>query len=380
MPKKVFITGCFDLLHSGHVAFFQEAASYGDLYVAIGSDKTIYELKGRTPVNNEDERLFMIKAVSCVKGAEISTGSGMLDFLDYFYEVKPDIFIVNEDGNIPDKTRLCHENNVEYVILERKPEPGLTARSTTSLRAVNQIPYRIDLAGGWLDQPFVSRFYPGTVLTISIEPTVEFNERSGMASSTRRKAIDLWGPRLPAGNCEKLTRILFAYDNPPGTREISGSQDAIGIVFPGLNKSWYEGEYWPNQITHCNDEYILQFIERCLYLIPLGPRHQGFSVLSNTNISVDGAKALSTAADGCWNAILSQDIENFGQHMRMSFEAQVAMFPNMMNDMIGSLINQYQHTAQGWKVSGAGGGGYLILVSAKPIHNALRILIRRASD
>jgi cytidyltransferase-like protein len=380
MPKKVFISGCFDLLHSGHVAFFQEAASYGDLYVAIGSDKTIYELKGRTPVNSEDERLFMIKAVSCVKDAAISTGSGMLDFLDYFHEVKPDIFIVNEDGNIPDKAALCQENNIEYVILERKPEPGLTARSTTSLRSVNQIPYRIDLAGGWLDQPFVSRFYPGAVLTVSIEPTIEFNERSGMASSTRRKAIDLWGPRLPAGNCEKLARILFAYDNPPGTREISGSQDAIGIVFPGLNKSWYEGEYWPNQITHCNDEYILQFIEHSLYLIPLGPRHQGFSVLSNTNISADGAKALSAAADGCWNAILSQDIESFGRNMRLSFEAQVAMFPNMMNDMIAYLIDQYQRSALGWKVSGAGGGGYLILVSEKPVHNALRILIRRASD
>ena len=213
MTKKVFISGCFDLLHSGHVAFFQEASRYGDLYVAIGSDKTIYELKGRTPVNSEEERLFMIKAISCVKDAQISTGSGMLDFLDYFQEVKPDIFIVNEDGNILDKANLCAENSVEYVILQRVPEPGLTARSTTALRTVNQIPYRIDLAGGWLDQPWVSSLYPGAVLTVSIEPTVEFNERSGMASSTRRKAIDLWGPRLPAGNPAKLAKISMA--GPP---------------------------------------------------------------------------------------------------------------------------------------------------------------------
>ena len=45
MSKKVFVSGCYDMLHSGHVAFFEEAASYGDLYVGIGSDKTIYELK-----------------------------------------------------------------------------------------------------------------------------------------------------------------------------------------------------------------------------------------------------------------------------------------------------------------------------------------------
>ena len=96
--------------------------------------------------------------------------------------------------------------------------------------------------------------YPGPVLTISLEPTIEFNERSGMATSTRRKAIDLWGPRLPAGDPEKLAKILFCYDNPPGTREISGSQDTIGIVFPGLNNAYYTGEYWPAQIDSVQDE------------------------------------------------------------------------------------------------------------------------------
>ena len=74
MPKKVFVSGCFDLLHSGHVAFFSEAAQYGDLYVAVGSDQTIYELKGRVPVNSETERLYMIQNLACVKQAVISRG------------------------------------------------------------------------------------------------------------------------------------------------------------------------------------------------------------------------------------------------------------------------------------------------------------------
>lgn len=46
---KVFVSGCFDLMHSGHVFFFERAAAYGDLYVAIGSDKTIRELKNGNP-------------------------------------------------------------------------------------------------------------------------------------------------------------------------------------------------------------------------------------------------------------------------------------------------------------------------------------------
>ncbi len=45
--KTVMVSGCFDLLHSGNIAFFKEAARFGDLYVALGSDQTVYELKGR---------------------------------------------------------------------------------------------------------------------------------------------------------------------------------------------------------------------------------------------------------------------------------------------------------------------------------------------
>jgi cytidyltransferase-like protein len=377
MPKKVFVSGCFDLLHSGHVEFFQEAAQFGDLYVALGSDKTVYDLKGRVPVNNEAERLFMVKSVACVKDAFISQGSGMLDFLEELNQIKPDYFIVNEDGNLLEKKKLCDELGIEYKILKRAPHVGLAPRSTTSLRAINTIPFRIDVAGGWLDQPFVSKYYPGPVITISLEPTVDFNDRSGMASSTRRSAIDLWGPRLPTGDSEKLAKILFCYDNPPGTKEISGSQDAIGIVFPGLNKSWYEGEYWPSHIESVQDELTLQFIEKSLNLVPLGPRASDFSVLSNTCIDRSRAKDLSDAAEGCWDAILRRDVFQFGHYIRKGFEGQIAMFPNMMNDMVVELIEQYRSLALGWKLSGAGGGGYLILVSDRPVENAIHILIRR---
>ena len=377
MPKKVFVSGCYDLLHSGHVEFFQEAAKFGDLYVALGSDKTVFDLKGRVPVNSEAERLFMVKSVACVKDAFISRGSGMLDFLDELKQIEPDYFIVNEDGNLLEKKKLCDELGIEYKILKREPHAGLEARSTTSLRTINTLPFRIDVAGGWLDQPFVSKYYPGPVITISLEPTVDFNDRSGMASSTRRSAIDLWGPRLPTGDPEKLAKILFCYDNPPGTQEISGSQDAIGIVFPGLNRSWYEGEYWPSNIESVQNELTLQFIEKSLNLVPLAPRASGFSVLSNTCIDRPRAKALSDAAEGCWDAILRRDVVQFGLYFRKAFEGQIAMFPNMMNDMVVELIEQYRSQALGWKLSGAGGGGYLILVSDRPIENAIHILIRR---
>ncbi len=381
MSKKVFVSGCYDLLHSGHIAFFEEASQYGDLYVALGSDQTVYDLKGRAPVNTEDERLYMVKSVRCVTDAFVSQGSGMLDWLEEFKTLQPDFFIVNEDGNTPDKAQLCEDFGVEFIVLKREPHEGLTPRSTTSLRTVNQIPFRIDLAGGWLDQPYVSKHYPGAVITIQIEPTYSFNERSGMASSTRRAAIDMWGPRLPAGDPEKLAKILFCYDNPPGTKVISGSQDAIGLVVPGLAYSYYApGEYWPARIDRILDESYLQFVENSLYLVTLGPRHAGYDVLENTKIDQDGAKALADAADGVWQAIQGRDIQAFGKAFRESFEAQIAMFPNMMNEMVAELIEKYQDKALGWKLSGAGGGGYLILVSDKPIENAMKIVARRVNE
>src|SRR5215475_7144859 len=146
MTRKVFVSGCFDLLHSGHIAFLQQAASYGDLYVALGSDKTVYELKGRVPINNEQERLYLMQSQRCVKQAFISAGSGILDFETELRALKPDQFIVNADGNIPQKAELCQELGIEYVVLKREPYADLPARSTTSLRKVDQMPYRIDLA------------------------------------------------------------------------------------------------------------------------------------------------------------------------------------------------------------------------------------------
>jgi cytidyltransferase-like protein len=377
--KKVFVTGCFDMLHSGHVAFFKEAAEYGDVYVGLGSDSTVYELRGRYPVNNQDERKYMIDALASVKKCIINTGSGIMDFLREIESIKPDIFIVNEDGNTPAKEELSSKLGIDYIVLKRVPHKNLPVRSTTALRSECTMPYRIDLAGGWLDQPFVSKYIPGPVITISIEPTIEFNERSGMASSTRRKAIELWHADIPSGDKEKLAKILFSYENPPGTKVIAGSQDSIGIVMPGLNKLDYNGNYWPDKIVSVYEENILSWIEKHLFLITLGPRDNLYDVLENTNINEPNARALKEATECCWESILKMDLKNFGLYFRKGFEAQFKMFPNMVYDEIFQVIDRYKNLAYGWKLSGAGGGGYLIFIAERPIEGAIQVKIRRTS-
>ncbi|MEP7167896.1 MAG: cytidyltransferase, partial [Bacteroidota bacterium] len=252
------------------------------------------------------------------------------------------------------------------------------ARSTTDLRKICDIPFRIDLAGGWHDQPFVSKFADGPVITIPIEPSAGFNYRSGMASSTRKKAIELWNTSIPQGDKQHLGKILFCFDNPPGTKDVSGSQDSLGIVLPGLNYLYYsEGDYWPKKIVSVHDDSILSWIEKHLWLVSLGPRQSGYSVLSNTNINLSTVNALADASEKCWNAILNKDFNSFGKSFRAAFEAQYAMLPNMVYPEILMTIEKYSSIAIGWKLSGAGGGGYIILVSEKEIEGALKIKIRR---
>src|SRR5512137_1236660 len=103
MRKEVFVSGCFDMLHSGHIAFLQEAATYGDLTVCLGSDENVRRLKGRFPVCKEEERQYMIRALRYVQNCIISNGWGILDFENELRQLKPDMLIVNEDGNAPAK-------------------------------------------------------------------------------------------------------------------------------------------------------------------------------------------------------------------------------------------------------------------------------------
>ena len=200
--KKVFVSGCYDLLHSGHVTFFKEAHQFGDVYVGIGSDSTIADLKGRQTVNSEQERLYMVKAVRYVKEAFINSGRGIMDFEAELRKLKPDYFVVNEEGFSPTKQQLCDELGIEL-------------------------------------------------------------------------------------------------------------------------------------------------------------------------------KVLANASESCWKAIKKKDLDGFSSAFLDSFHAQIRMFPDMMNQEIENVINKYKQHTKAWKLAGAGGGGYLILVAEKPIKGAMRIKIRR---
>ena len=369
MPKKVFVSGCYDLLHSGHVEFFRQAAEYGDLYVGIGSDATILDYKHHKTVYSEQERLFMVKSIRYVKDAYINAGSGVMDFVPTLDIVKPDIFVVNSDGGSLEKQQICKERGIEYVELERVPQAGLKARSSTDLKKTeSQIPTRLDLAGTWIDQPYVSQYAPGWAITISLEPTFEVRERCGLSTSTRNMIKKIWPYSLPNMDPEMLAKLVFCFENDPERSDgiISGAQDAIGICVPGLCRHYYNNRFWPEKIEMCEDEVVLSWLESHLVMIPMEPRRPGCSVVEGKDITQGKVQALAGAADRCWSAIISRNLDAFATAYRDSFDAQVAMFPAMIQGSVQSYIDKYSAMPEvlAWKMPGAGGGGFLACVVA----------------
>lgn len=387
--KKVFVSGCYDLLHSGHVEFFKEASQYGDLYVGIGSDKTIQDYKGHKTLYNEQERLFMVRSIRYVKDALINQGNGIMDFIPSIDIIHPDIIVVNSDGDKPEKRQFCKEHNIEYIVLDRKPAEGLVARSSTSLKTSPcQIPTRLDLAGTWIDQPYVSQYQPGWAITISLEPTFEIVERCGMSTSTRNEIKKIWPFQLPMMDPETLARLVFCFENHPEREvgHISGAQDAIGICVPGICRHYYDNHFWPIKIETCNDEKVIDWLENHLAMVMMFPRRNGCSVVDGKDITKDKVSALAKASEDCWNSILSMNYQGFADAYRRSFEAQTALFPNMIQPGVEQFIEKYSQISEvkAWKMPGAGGGGYLAMVvddadlfcASHP--EAIRLHIRRS--
>jgi cytidyltransferase-like protein len=374
--KKVLVSGCYDLLHGGHIAFFKTASAYGKLFVSVGSDENLLRLKGKKPFFSQEERLYIVSSIKYVTEAFLASGEGMLDFEPDLLRIKPDIFIVNKDGHTSEKENLCKRAGVRYIVLERIPEEGLPARSSSQSKKELRFPYRICLAGGWIDQPWVSKIHPGSVVVAQIWPTLDFNDRSGLATSSRKVGIQLWGDRYPDGDPELNAKLLFGAENPPGKTYVSGSQDHIGLLMPGVNRLCYNGGYWPEKIESSIDEDICEWLSGVIHMVPLEPRPDGYDPLKEMHLEKPLIKELGESGDLCWESILRKDVTSLGKTLTNTFLAWKKILPLTVPDwVLKEMETKYFPNYPGAITSGAG-GGYVVVVSEKSIEGAVKVKVR----
>lgn len=374
--KKVLVSGCYDLLHAGHIAFFKTAAQYGNLYVSLGQDENLFRLKGKKPYFSQEERVYMVAAVKYVTEAFVSSGMGILDFEEDMKRIKPDYFVVNTDGYTEGKKRICEENNVKLIVLERIPEEGLQARSSSQSKKDLNFPYRLCLAGGWMDQPWVSQVHEGSCVVAQIWPDYEFADRSGMATSSRKIANELWGGKFPEGDPVRNAQLLFGAENPPGSEYVSGSQDQLGILLPGANRLDYNGQFWPCHIESAMDAETCDWLSRVLHLIPLTPRPEDYNPLIEKYLMVENVQELGEAGDLCWEGIVEKDIKKLGEGMKQTFLTWRKMLPFTVPDWVfKEMKNNWLDQYPGAITSGSG-GGYVIVASETEIEGSLKIRVK----
>ena len=377
--KRVLVAGFFDLFHSGHVKFLERAAELGELTVVIGSDENSLINKHKLPIYSQEERAYIIASLKCVQRIVVTADTTPLNFRETLAELRPDYFVINDDGDRPDKRALCESLGVQYVVLKREPHGSLPRRSTTALRSIDQIPHRLDLSG-FFDQRMINSVVPGSVVILPIE-CLPLDDRSGMSSSTRNQIRRIFGNALPTNlPAEELARLLFAVENPPGSRYISGTVDALGLVVRGVNRFDYRGDYWPSAISRIDDEATLAWLESILFLRQTRPRPDGFQLLTGReDFSPVAVAKLRDAAEGVWDAVRGQDTRRFAAAINEVHAAQHAIFPAYVSDEVGPILDRVRREHLAVKLAGAGGYGYMIVVSENPPANALRIQVRRTS-
>ncbi len=253
--------------------------------------------------------------------------------------------------------------------------------------AIGKIPYRMALAGGWIDQPFISRLNPtppGSMVVVSLQPVFPFMDRCGMATSTRKIAARLWAGGLPERSPAELVRELYAREN--STRaDPSGSQDMAGLIYPGVSRLDYdyavEGGYFPAQVESNNDPEVIGWLERVLQVVAVAPRPEGYSPLGIKNLDPEWARRLGQSGKDCYDAILARDAAALGASLNESMRCWEALLPHtvrhptLTTDLM-AVLGYYQSRYAGAMYSGCGGGYLFVISEREDVAGGFRVKVR----
>jgi hypothetical protein len=255
---------------------------------------------------------------------------------------------------------------------------------------LDTIPYRMAFAGGWIDQPFVSKLNPrppGSMVVVGLVPGIEWMNRAGMASGTRDVALEVWGETLPDREPGDLVRELYAAENE-GRDEPSGSQDMIGLIYPGVSRLDYdyefEGGVFPRHIESNNDPDVARWLENVVHVLPVAARPDGYNPLGVKNLDGEWIARLGETGKDCFEAIVNMDVGALGASFDACMRCWETLLPHTVRhpavteDLCG-ILARYQAEYDGAMYSGCG-GGYLYVVSENGVPDAFEVTVRVAGD
>lgn len=342
--RHIFVSGCYDIIHAGHVQFFREARALGDfLTVSFASSDVLWAHKQRRSSLPDEHKKGILEALQVVDQVVIGRGNEHgLDFLEDFRRLRPDVLAVTEDDQYGDlKKALCAETGAEYVVLPKTPpkyEPVSTSQLVKWIRSPLDAPLRVDFAGGWLDVPRHAR-EGSFIVNCAIRPKVSLRE---------------WGYERNAGLGGSGAWALLN-GNTGIEEEINlgvGWQDPAVIRESGLCV-WRSG---PKASLEFKSDGSM--LKGCMALWWSGSPH-------DTPGMADQARdydAISAAGKMAREAVLGSDIRLLGKAVQSSYRAQLSEGMKPLPEARECL---------GRKYCGGGFGGYaLYLFATEKTRNA----------
>jgi cytidyltransferase-like protein len=331
--KKVFVSGCYDVLHGGHLEFFKQARALGDyLIVCLPSDHSLYLHKQRPPWIPLDHKIHLISALDPVDEVVVGDDAEIgLNFKTQFLKIKPQILAVTDDDHYESAKRaLCLSTNTEYVKLAKdlKYKPISSTEIVERSRAVTHAALRVDFAGGWLDVPRLAQ-PDGYIVNCAISPMVSlcewpYEKCSGLGGSAAFALL-----HGKDGIASELNNNV-------------GWQDPVVIMETGLCV-WKSG---PRPILEA--KINPRFLKNKLALYWTGKTHVTKEL---TSLDRD-YELLAQASRVAAAAAIYQDFPRLCEAVHMTYEVQLKEGMQKLPDFGAAAV----------KYCGSGHGGYAVLL------------------
>jgi cytidyltransferase-like protein len=337
--KKVFVSGCYDILHAGHLQFFEEARALGDyLIVSFASAEVLWHHKRRKPSIPDEHKQALLQGLRMIDEVIIGTSHKEgLDFEDDFLRIRPDFLIVTEDDKYGDiKRDLCAQVGARYTVLPKTPprfEPVSTSSIVRWVQAPTEAPLRVDFAGGWLDVPRFAR--PGEyVVNCAISPLVSLRE---------------WPYEKQAGlGGSGAWALLNGRDGVDSEIDLGvGWQDPAVIRETGLCV-WRSGEKPVLDFKHNGD-----FLSGRMAILWTGTSHDTPGVANLPRDYDRIAQSARIARDG----VLGADIRKLSEAVNLYHATQLDEGMDPLPEINGAITRKY---------CGGGYGGYALYLFSEP--------------